>query len=401
MKILQLCKKFPFPVRDGESLAILNLSRAMALQGAEMTLLAMNTTRHQVDIDKEAPALAHYASIRAVPVDNRIKLTEAFKNLFTSHSYHISRFESRSYEEALITLLQKKDFDIIQLETLYLTPYIPLIRRHSSARIALRTHNVEFEIWERIVHNTRIGLKRWYLAYLTRKLRRYEINQLVAFDLLVAITERDRKRFGQLGFSGTDITIPIGLDSQEYQPEWTTLGDPLQLSFIGSLDWMPNLEGLKWFLKHVWPEINSRFPEVQFHIAGRNTPEWLTQEIEPGLVVHGEVPDAKAFINAYPAMVVPLLSGSGMRVKIIEAMALGRVVITTAMGLEGIPASHGEEVLIADTPYEFVKAIEQLLQDATATTIGKKARTLVEQRFDDQKLGKELMFVYKQLIKKA
>ncbi len=400
MKILQLCKKFPCPVRDGESLAILNLSRSLALQGANIDLLAMNTSRHEVAVDHQAPELQHYSCVTAVPVDNRIKPVQALKNLFTPHSYHISRFESKNFEEFLKEKLQQKSYDLIQLETLYLTPYIPLIRRYSTAKIVLRTHNVEFEIWQRIVRNTRWGLKRWYLAYLTRKLRRYELDQMGAFDLLAAITERDRKRLRQLGYSGNDITIPIGLPSEEYQPDWETLTGELHLSFIGSLDWMPNTEGLKWFLDHVWPDIYSRFPEVSFHVAGRNAPEWLKRPQRPGLVVHGEVSDAKAFINNFPVMVVPLLSGSGMRVKIIEAMALGRVVITTAMGLEGITAGHQEEVLIADTPYEFVKAIEYLLQENAAGVIGKNARTLVERRFDHQRLGKELMYAYKQLIKK-
>ncbi len=399
MKILQLCKKFPFPAKDGESLAILNLSKALASQGAEISMLAMNTIRHQVAIDKKADELKHYKTIEALSIDNRIKVQDAFFNLFSRKSYHISRFIDPSFEAELISCLKKNTYDIIQLETLYLCPYIAAIRKYSSAKIALRTHNVEFEIWDRIVQNTPFGIKKWYLAYLSKKLKRFELSQMKSFDILVPITERDRKRFSQLGYHGSDITIPVGIDSAKYKPAWDNLKEPLHLAFIGSLDWMPNVEGLTWFLKHVWPDFYKKFPQITLNIAGRNTPQWLLESKIEGIKIHGEVPDARAFINDYPIMVVPLLSGGGMRVKIVEGMALGRVIITTNLGLEGIQASHGEEVLIADTPYEFVKSFESLMSEISASEVGKNARQLIEQRFDNAQLGKELLSAYEQLIK--
>lgn len=400
MKILQLCKKFPYPVKDGESLAILNLSKALAGQGAEIVMLAMNTLRHAVDVNLEAESLRHYSAIHTLSVDNRIKAGAAFRNLFSRESYHISRFVDEGFEKKLTVLLKAHTFDLIQLETLYLTPYIPIIRRHSSARIALRSHNVEFEIWERIVKNTRPGLKKWYLAHLTKKLKRYEIGRLQTFDLLIAITERDRKRYRQLGYQGKDITVPIGLTINQYEPDWEALSGPLHLAFIGSLDWMPNVEGLKWFLEKVWPELKNRWPGLSFHIAGRNTPAWLQRLKMDGVEVHGEVPDARRFINDFPVMVAPLLSGSGMRVKIIEGMALGRVIMTTSLGLEGIPATHGEEVLIADNPDEFVKGLEWLEREQLAPKMGLKARGMIEKYFDNQRIGQELLHAYDHLTTK-
>lgn len=401
MKVLQLCKKFPYPVKDGESLAIMNLGRSLVKQGIELHLLAMNTSRHEVVVEPDAEALKHYSSIHTVFIDNRIKVRDAFWNLFSKQSYHIARFIDPHFQERLVTLLEEGSFDIVQLETLYLTPYIPVIRHFSQAKVALRSHNVEFEIWERIVKNTPFSPKKIYLAYLCRKLKRYEIGQLQQLDLLIAITERDRRLFGQLGYHGTDITIPIGVDANHYLPDWDSLSKGNGLAFIGSLDWMPNVEGLKWFLDTIWPEIIRKNPNIQLHIAGRNTPLWLRRLKQKGVVIHGEVPDARAFISTYPLMIVPLLSGSGMRVKILEGMALGRVVLTTRLGLEGIPAEHLKEVIIADTLEEFLVALEYLRDRRALLEIGKNARKLVEDQFDNLLIGENLVKVYERMTKTA
>ncbi len=397
MKILQLCKKFPYPVKDGESLAIMNLGKALVKQGAELHLLAMNTSRHQVEITGDAAALQHYSSIQSVFIDNRIKPWDAFLNLFSSQSYHISRFIDLKFEKKLEALLKKHNFDVIQLETLYLTPYIDCIRKQSNAKIALRAHNVEFEIWERIVQNTTFGLKKIYLSYLTRKLKRYEIQQFDQLDLMIAITERDRQNFRQLGYRGKDVTIPIGVDPAQYKADWKNYAQKKDLAFIGSLDWMPNIEGLKWFVDLIWPELASRYPGLQLHIAGRNAPAWLHRLNQQGMLVYGEVPDARSFINSYPIMVVPLLSGSGMRVKILEGMALGRVVLTTSLGLEGIPARHLKEVIIADQVDDFLKALEYLHDHQKLLEIGQNARKFIEGQFDNLLIGKQLFKVYERM----
>jgi glycosyltransferase involved in cell wall biosynthesis len=297
-----------------------------------------------------------------------------------------------------VTLLQEHSFDIVQLETLYLTPYISQIRHFSNAEVALRAHNIEFEIWERVVQNTPQGLKKMYLAYLTRKLKQYEIRQLDQLDLLIPISDRDRQYFHRLGYQGREVTIPIGVDAAAYTPDWESLSEGLDLAFIGSLDWMPNMEGLKWFLEDVWPKLTVQFPEIRLHIAGRNTPSWLQRLNQPRIVVHGEVPDARAFINSNPIMIVPLLSGSGMRVKILEGMALGRLVLTTRLGLEGIPAQHSKEVMIADKVDEFLNALEYLREQSRLLQIGQNARKLIEDQFDNIQIGKKLLEVYERMM---
>lgn len=398
MKILQLCKKFPYPPKDGESIAILNLAQSIAAQGVGLDLLAMNTSRHFYAAEASPKSLQFYQSLAAVTVDNRIQIKAALLNLFTQKSYHIQRFESRAYRARLIQFLQQNTYDVIQLETLYLTPYIDTIKKYSKAKICLRAHNVEYEIWERIAQNTRYGPKKWYLQYLTKQLKRYEIGQLSKYDLLAAISQRDLMHYRGLGYRGAAMVVPIGFAIEDYQPNDDSFTQPLSIGFIGSLDWRPNQEGLEWFLREVWPAVHAKFPALEFHIAGRNTPQRLLDLQAPQVTVHGEVATAQAFINQHSIALVPLFSGSGMRVKILEAMALGKVVLTTSLGLEGIKARPQKEVLLADSKDQFLEQISYCYQQNGALhKIGAAARHLVKQKFDRNQQAKDLLAYMKVL----
>ena len=192
----------------------------------------------------------HYEAIHTIKLDNRVKPFDAFLNLFNKDSYHVSRFVLKEYNQKLIKLLKETDFDIVQLETLYLTPYVDTIRKYSKAKIVMRSHNVEHEIWERITENTSFLPKKKYLQYLTKQLKQYEVSNLNSYDTIVAITQRDLDYFKKIGLNKQGLVAPIGLDMSNYFPDYNSFQKPLSLSFIGSLDWMPNIEGLEWFLNH-------------------------------------------------------------------------------------------------------------------------------------------------------
>ncbi len=401
MKVLQLCKKFPFPLKDGESIAVTHLSKGLHTLDCQITLLAMNTSKHFFNTRNLPENFDHYEAIHTVEIDNSIKYYDAFKNLFSSKSYHIERFVSQAYNNKLIEILQKEKFDVVQLETLYLAPYIDTIRKHSNALIAMRAHNVEHEIWERVTNQTAFLPKKWYLNSLTKKLKNYELDKMNHFDLLIPITEKDLKTYRSLGYSKKAVVTPIGLDTNDYLPNNKSYKQDISLSFIGSLDWMPNLEGLKWFLENIWDEINKRYPKLKFHVAGRNTPNWLMNLNKNNVIIHGEVNDAHKFINRHSVMVVPLHAGSGMRAKILEGMALGKVVITTALGLEGIDAQHQKEVLIANSANEFINCIDFCYQsNGSLGKIGQNALQLTKDKYDNLETAKKLLNTYKSLIAK-
>lgn len=401
MKILQVSKKFPIPLHDGETIAIMELGRALTELGCDVSLLTMNTSRHRNDSPlEEIDEFKHYKSVYAVPVDNQFKIIDALSNLFSNDSYHISRFECDQFEEKLIDILETSDYDVVQLETLYLAPYVDIIKKHSKALVVMRAHNIEHEIWDRISHQTKFIPKKIYLSYLTKKLKRFEIDKLNSYDFLVAISDRDLIKFKEFGYKNGCISTPVGLSFDNYIPDYQSYDQALKLSFIGSLDWMPNSEGLSWFFDEVWPLITRRFPTCEFHFTGRNAPEALTKLSLKNVFFHPDESDAKAFINNYSIMIVPLLSGSGIRVKILEAMALGKVVITTGVGLEGIKATHAHNVLIANNPDEFINAIQYCFDNQkTIIEIGKNANQFIRNNYDKLQLGQNLITAYQEAVR--
>lgn len=399
MRILQLCKKFPWPLKDGESIAVYHLASAYRRLGCQIDLLSMNTSKHWVNPDDLPADFDHYGAVRTVDIYNHIRPGDALRNLlFSKKSYHISRFESAAFAEALRQMLETGHYDVVQLESVYMAPYLPVIRRYSNARIALRAHNVEHEIWFQVARNSG-RLKGAYLRLITPRLRDYELSRLNEYDIVVAISPNDAARFVELGLKKPAIVAPVGIDIRRYQADYACFEAYPALSFIGSLDWIPNQEGLWWFIHKVWlPLLQPRFPRLQFHIAGRNAPERLQRLKAPGVVFHGETADAAAFLNTCPIMVVPLLSGSGIRIKIIEAMALGRVVVSTTTGIEGIPARHGQEAWIADTPEDFAEAIGRCIQEREGLKgMGEAARRLCESHFDDLRIADAVLDAYRAL----
>jgi glycosyltransferase involved in cell wall biosynthesis len=232
-------------------------------------------------------------------------------------------------------------------------------------------------------------------------LRNYEIANLNNYDFLLALTERDLKMFKKLGYKNGAMASPIGLETSKYivkKHEKPSLQE-FSLCFIGSLDWMPNIEGLDWFLHKVWPLITRQYPGVSLHVAGRNTPKSLFNTALKNVVIHGEVPNASEFISRYDAMVVPLFSGSGMRVKILEGMALGKVVISTSLGKEGIEAQDKIEIIVADDAAAFADAIGYCLNKPRSLEfIGENARDFVKSHFNNLEITQRLFGIYQQLV---
>jgi len=173
------------------------------------------------------------------------------------------------------------------------------------------------------------------------------------------------------------------------------------LFYIGALDWAPNQEGLVWFFDNLWNRIIKDFPETKLYIAGRNCPSWLKTIIEqPGVEFMGEIDNAYEFMNRYSVMIAPLFSGSGMRVKVIEGMALGKTIITTPIGTEGIETTNNSNILIANTADEFYQhIINTLTNKQLCVNIGKSAMEFIRKQYDVKYIARELERFYKQHIK--
>jgi len=397
MKILQLVNRIPYPLRDGGSIGIHYYTEGFLQAGVSLSMLAMNTRRHWVD-PASLPLL--YRSLQhfeTVEVDNRIRPLAAFVNLFGSSSYNIDRFISAAYRDALVRLLKKETFDIVQLEGLYLVPYIPAIRQHSRAKVVIRQHNIEFRIWERLAAKARNPLKRMYLNLLARRLKRFELAHMADYDLVLPISQEDEAFYQALGNTRPVFVHPFGIDLENI-PFAPAGSEPPSLYHIGAMDWLPNQESVDWLLEKVMPLITDRLPETRLYLAGRNMPERYRQLQQKNVVVVGEVPDAAAFEKDKSILVVPLLSGGGVRIKIFQAMAMGKAIVTTSQGLEGIEALDGREVWVADTPESFAGKIISLVErPERVRETGIAARRLIASRYDRRQLIAALLDRYREL----
>lgn len=374
-----------------------NITSGLINAGHEVRLLTIYTHKHDLELDKLSKAYLEATKIQGVHVDTRVNLVDAFSSLITQDSYNISRFFSADFDIQLSKILKTQKFDIIHLESLFMTPYIATIRRFSKAKVVLRSHNLEYIIWERVAEGTKNPAKKAYLKYLSKKLKDYELNVITQMDGIVSISEEDAEKYRSLGLKKPLVNIPFGIDLEKYTGERKS--SELALFHLGAMDWRPNIEGLLWFLDEVWPKVHQAHPDLKFYLAGRNMPEMLLNTNLPNVHVLGEVPSAIDFMNSKQIMIVPLLSAGGIRVKIIEGMALNRNVISTSIGAEGINAIPGRDLQIADTPQEFLSAIDHLVKNVKLREDqGKSARKLVEERFDNKVLTQELTRFYKELL---
>lgn len=397
MKILILSTKMPWPARDGGAIATLNMALGFARKKCQVTLLTMNTGKHYFP-ESELPAeLREQISIRSVNVDTKIRPLRLLLNLlFSSYPYNAERFISKPYKSALEKCLEAQDFDIIQLEGPYLSYYIPFIK--GKARIALRAHNQEHRIWKLLSVQEDKPIKRFYLRILAARIKKLEQRILSEVDLLVPISEADRKGFDQLGHDLPSIIIPTGIDISDYPLNQDE--NRILLFFIGALDWGPNQEGLDWFFREVWPGIQTKWPGLTLDLAGRNPGYYFNGRILPDNVrLEGEVDSAIEFFHQHTVMIVPLLTGSGIRIKILEAMAMGKTVISTRIGAGGLQAEHGDHLFLADTPAEYIRVIEDLqTRQDQLHKIGSQARQFVMENFDILALSEKLISFYKEQL---
>ena len=396
MKILLLCNKPPYPASEGGPMAMNSIITGLLEAGHQVKILAVNSAKYNV---KESDIPEEYkkkTGIELIDVDLSIRPMKAFLNLFSKRSYHVERFISKEFKERLIEVLEKEQFDVVQLEMLYMAPYVDDIRAHSKAMVVLRAHNVEHKIWERIAKETKFFLKRWYINHLAKTLKEYELNALETADGVAAITRKDAALFRKY-CSKPVIDIPYGVYPEEFTPKSEIEGKP-KFYHIGSMNWMPNEEGIRWFIDEVLPKTVEKVPGFVYHLAGRNMPEWLSTLKDPNVNVIGEVPDAKAFVADHDVAIVPLLSGSGIRIKIIESMAMGKTVITTRVGAEGILYDEEVNIIIAENKAKMVEAIRSINENPQiAVKIGQAARKLIEETYDNRKIIARLLMFYEQI----
>jgi glycosyltransferase involved in cell wall biosynthesis len=397
MRLLQLTNKPPYPPEDGSSIAVYNMSCGLIHNEVELTLLCINTKKHFKADDTVDIKFKKQSRYQSVYQNTDVTALGAGLNLFSGQSYFVSRFYFKAFEQKLISLLKENTYDIIQLESIFLGNYIPLLRKYSKAKITIRTHNTEHLIWERMLTNEPGFLKRKYLSIQIQRLKKFEKKVLQDADAIIPITEIDKIYFEKWGIKNRFHVSPTGIQLNEYTVNHSE-ELPNSVFHFGSMDWMPNEEAVWWFVNHVWEKVLEKIPQAKFYMIGRGMSQKIASLNKPNVVVVGKIQNAKKVYHHYTLMVVPLLSGSGMRIKMIEGMAYGKPIISTSIGAEGISVTSHKNCILEDDATNFANAVIEILTNVEKrTSLQKEARNFIENNFENNNLVKQLVDFYQTL----
>lgn len=298
-------------------------------------------------------------------------------NLLSPLPFVITRYAVHEMEHALRGLA-RRGLDLIVCDFLAPSPNLP---ENLGVPTLLFQHNVEATIWERHTAVSSTWARRLYMRDQWRKMRRYEQAQCLRFDHVVAVSEEDRDAFVRNYGARSVSWVPTGVDTEYFKPKPEAAPRPLEVVFVGSMDWMPNEDGVAWFMTEVLPMIRSSLPDVSFTIVGRSpTPAVEALGREHHAEVTGTVPDVRPFLDRCALVVVPLRVAGGTRLKIYEAMAMEKAVVSTRVGAEGLAARDGVEIRLADEPRAFAESVIGLLKaPSEAARMGRTAAALVRE----------------------
>lgn len=383
---------------------MLQIARGLAEAGTEVEVLSLDPAKHRADPEAARRALAP-VPLATVPVDTRpiapgapLRAVLAARRLGVP--WLVARFWSPRMEALLGERLRARPVDVVHLESPFLLPYLPAIRAATRAPVALRAQNVELRIWQGLAAGARRGLRRRLLARLAASLAAWEPAAVGRCELVVPISAEDEADFRALGVARPSFVLPCGVDLEAAPaPVPAAAADPFAVYFLGSMLYLPNREAVEWILGHLWPLVRRREPRLSLTVAGSAMPPALARRLRAaGIAVAADVGDAAAFAAPFSAAIAPLFSGSGMRVKLLEAMALGKPVIATPLGARGIAATPGEHLLLAADAEGFADALVRCTRDRDlAARLGTAARRLIEERYDARRLTAGLAARYREL----
>jgi glycosyltransferase involved in cell wall biosynthesis len=400
LKILILSHRVPFPQNGGYAIVVANTIKSLVNDGHEVSLVALNAKRHNHSSQLPDEDLLGKINYRAYDIDTTVTVFGVAANLFSKTSFNVDRYYDPEFETLLIRELRNTNYDIIQFEGLFVSLYLPAVRKHSKAKLIYRGHNIENQIWERLSLQKLDPFKRSYLRMHARRIKNYEQQQLNKFDAIVVFTGQDKNTLEEYGISVPIEVLPIGLRLEKYVVDLSKTEFP-SLFFLGSLDWLPNREGMEWFLDTFVNDITNGDLPVKLYVAGNDIPERFDDYEALGKIfIQGEVDNALEFVNSKSIMIVPLVSGGGMRVKIVEGMAMQKCIISTSLGAEGINFTNGHDILIANNREEFLAAMQKCIRDEDyCIQLGKNARLLAEKEHDINLVTKNLVKFYKACCK--
>jgi len=413
MKLLFLTPQLPYPPHQGTTIRNFNLIKQLAPHH-DITLLSFGTEQELRDADA---LRALCRDIIIAPYPTRA-LAQRTLSTFTDPLPDMAlRLESKTMRDKLGALRREKKFDVIQVEGIEMTPYIlnsPLTTQHSP--LVFDDHNAEYALQRTAFQSDLRNPARWHAALYSliqwKKLERYERMLCERADAVVACSDTDAQQIGQLLESTIKnqqskiSVIPNGVDLDHYVPSDGVCAKPLaelSMVFTGKMDFRPNIDAMLWFCDEILPRIRAEIPLAHIVIVGQKpAPKILARQKQNAVEVTGWVSDVRPYIADAALYVVPLRMGSGTRLKVLEAMAMGKAIVSTARGVEGIDLTNGRDVVIVDSPEDFAWACIALLRDpARCHELGRAARHIAEEKYDWRILVPRFDEIYARVIGEA
>lgn len=388
-KVFHFANKPAFPLRDGGCVAISSILKSL-LNSSEVDVyhFTLATHKHPFDIQAYPIAWLQNMKINSTYIDTEPSALGVISHLFKNKSYNIARFFDKKVAKTVADILDQNDFKTAILESIYLLPYLNLFKERN-IKVIVRTHNVEHKLWESLAKNTPSLPKKWYFNRLTKQLKQYELTKCAELDGIISITEQDALFFQQFEPHVMTTSIPPIVNPSDQAPDYE-LSD---FYFLGAMDWSPNIEGIDWFLNEVIPE---GIKGSQFYLAGKSLDKELFKHISTENI--GEVENAIDFIQKHGICVIPLRVGGGLKIKLLENMALGKPIITTSEGIRGVGVSHEKEVLVADDPTAFRDLMYRLnLDKELRIKLGTNAKIFIQNNFSEEKLTSRLIAFIKDI----
>ena len=385
MRILWLKSDLLLPLDKGGKLRTWHLMRHLA-QRHEITYLAFKEpAQPAADVEGMREVAARVETVtRSEPAKGTLRFyADAALHLVDPLPYAVGKYRSPAFRRRLNALLRTQRFDLIVCD--FLVPVVNLPTRLPCPAVIF-THNVESAIWRRHAETKANAIGRFLYGVQYRRMLRFERKTLARFDGVLAVSDADRQTFAALypGAIRQPVhVVPTGVDTDYFAP---AASDPASrtLVFTGSMDWLPNEDAMQFFCRDILPLIRAEEPGVSLSIVGRApTPAVKRLAEEHGVKVTGRVDDVRPYMKEAAVYVVPLRIGGGTRLKIFEAMSMGKAVVSTTVGAEGLPVTHGEHVVLADEPAAFAREVVHLLRDAARrASLEAAARALVVERYD-------------------
>jgi glycosyltransferase involved in cell wall biosynthesis len=384
MNVLILSHKPPFPIIDGGCFAMTqflkNISSIETIDQIEY--FSIHTHKHPF-ITEEFPEIKN-VNFSSSFVDTKIYFIDALISFIKLKSYNISRFYSKSVKKELEQLCKKMNFDIVIFEGLFTTIYQKDIQGFSNAKFGYRAHNIEHEIWQQLAKKERNSIKKYFLKLLAKNLKTKELELINSVDFILPLSSKDQEKIKKKA-NKPSFYIPVSINNFEPKADYSNLS----LCFIGSFNWRPNSEGLLWFIKDVFPKIKQHFPHITINIAGRESEKINELKGIDGVNVKGFVKNSSDFLLENGIFIAPLISGSGVKIKVLEALSLGLPCVLTEIAAEGLDLPT--TINISKTADDFTNDLLQLINNESDRKIrGLDAYSFIKAKFSDKKINSDL-----------